>query len=334
MQAHELRSVNSLEGMPRAGTTAASRPNGAGLAREPAERRSVALGWFSIGLGLAQILAPERVARLAGASPKDSTRGTMLAVGLREITCGVGILAQPQSAGWLWARVAGDLMDLVLLGRTLSSPEAHRGNALASTAAVVGVTLLDAKTAMDLGRERKAGAISSRSGIHVSKSLTVNRPVDEVYRFWRDFQNLPRFMAHLESVQVRNGHSIWRAKAPAGMTIEWEAEIVTDRPNELISWRSVKGAVPNRGSVSFVAAPGDRGTELRVELHYEPPGGALAATLAKLFGEEPSQQIQGDLRRFKQVIETGEVVHSDASIHRGMHSARPYADNETGKVTR
>lgn len=177
MQTREPSNVSSLERTPRSGMTEVSRPNGGGLARASAENRSVALGWFSIGLGLAQILAPERVARLAGANPNASTRGTMLALGLREITCGVGILAQPQSAGWLWARVAGDLMDLALLGRTLSSPEGERGNALASTAAVVGVTLLDAKTAIDLGRERKSGRIPSRTGIHVSKSLTVNRPV-------------------------------------------------------------------------------------------------------------------------------------------------------------
>jgi uncharacterized membrane protein len=110
-----------------------------------------------------------------------------------------------------------------------------------------------------------------------------------------------------------------------------------DRPDEAIGWRSVEGTrVPNRGVVRFEPAPGDRGTQVRVELKYEPPGGALGSAFAKLFGEEPSQQIAGDLRRLKQVLETGEVLHSDASVHRGLHPARPsqtnVQTNELGKV--
>jgi uncharacterized membrane protein len=145
-----------------------------------------------------------------------------------------------------------------------------------------------------------------------------------VYSFWRNFENFPRFMSHLESVQASGDRSRWRAKAPFGGTVEWEAEIVVDRPNEEIAWRSLKGAlVPNQGSVRFTPAPGGRGTEVRVELQYEPPAGVVGAAIAKFFGEEPKQQIQGDLRRFKQMMEPGEVLHSDASIHRGMHPARP-----------
>ena len=158
--------------------------------------------------------------------------------------------------------------------------------------------------------------------------MTINRSPEEIYHFWRDFQNLPRFMDHLESVDVldeRRSH--WRAKAPAGKTVEWDAEIIEDRPNELIAWRSLENAdVPNTGSVRFVPAPGGRGTEVHVELKYDPPGGAVGVAIAKLFGEEPNQQVATDLRRFKQVMETGEVVQSDASIHRGPHPARPPAD--------
>jgi uncharacterized membrane protein len=110
------------------------------------------------------------------------------------------------------------------------------------------------------------------------------------------------------------------------MSVEWDAEITEDRANELIAWRSLPGAeVDNVGRVRFVPAPGGRGTEVHVELSYRPPAGVLGATFAKLFGEAPEQQIEGDLRRLKQVLETGEVVHSDASIHRGAHSARPPA---------
>jgi len=135
-------------------------------------------------------------------------------------------------------------------------------------------------------------------------------------------------MAHLESVEVLdNNRSRWKAKAPAGTTVEWEAETIEDRPNELISWRSLPDAsIPNSGSVRFKDAPGNRGTEVHVELQYQPPAGKLGSLIAKLFGEEPEQQIKGDLRRFKQVIETGEIVHSDASIHKGMHPAQPPED--------
>lgn len=151
---------------------------------------------------------------------------------------------------------------------------------------------------------------------NISRSVTVNCPREQVYQFWRDLENLPRFMQHLEAVRVTgNGRSHWTATAPAGTTVEWDAEITDDRPNELIAWRSVAGStVPNHGSVRFVQAPADRGTEVRVELGYEPPAGSVGSTVAAWFGEEPKQQIRDDLRRFKQVMETGEVVRSDGSL--------------------
>jgi uncharacterized membrane protein len=142
-------------------------------------------------------------------------------------------------------------------------------------------------------------------------------------------------MAHLKSVEVVNGRSHWRARGPLNTSIEWDAEMVEDRPNELISWRSVPGAdVRNHGLVRFRPAPGSRGTEIVVELRYDPPASTLGATVAKLFGEEPGQQIAGDLRRLKQVMETGEVMASDASVHRGMHAARPSwkIDNQPKRV--
>src|SRR6187402_2616945 len=157
--------------------------------------------------------------------------------------------------------------------------------------------------------------------IHVLRSITINCSPETVYRFWRDLENLPLFMGHLESVKVENGRSTWRAKAPAGTSIEWQAEVTLDRPNEAIGWRSLEDAlVPNRGVVRFKPAPGERGTEVLVELKYDPPGGVIGAAVAKLLGEEPSRQIAGDLRRLKQVLETGDVVCSDASIHDGMHA--------------
>jgi uncharacterized membrane protein len=164
-----------------------------------------------------------------------------------------------------------------------------------------------------------------RQGIRVRKSITVNRPVDEVYGFWRNFENLPRFMFHLESVRVTgDGRSHWKAKAPAGTSVEWDAETTEDRPNERIAWRSVADAgVPNTGVVRFVQAAGGRGTEVHVDLAYEPPAGKVGQLVARLFGEEPGQQVEGDLRRFKQVLEIGEVTQSDASIARGLRPAHP-----------
>ena len=160
-------------------------------------------------------------------------------------------------------------------------------------------------------------------GIHVKKSITINRPPEEIYSFWRDFRNLPRVMSHLESVEVTGDReSHWVAKAPAGMKVEWDAIITDDKPNELIAWRSVEGSeVQNSGIVRFQPAPGGRGTEIQVELQYNPPGGRLGGMIAKLFGEAPEQQIEEDLRRFKQLMETGVIVESDASIQ-GRHLAQ------------
>jgi uncharacterized membrane protein len=293
-----------------------------GEERNGAGARALALGLACVGLGLgaAQIVAPRAVSRLVGVRPKGRVRNTLLGIGLREVACGLGIVGTSYSSTWLWARALGRAMDVGLLTRLLATRRSDKKRVLASLGAVAGVTLLDVKTAIDMRRFET----TVHRGVHVSRAITVNRPREEVYRLWHDFENLPRFMAHLESVRVLDGHSIWKARGPLGTTIEWEAEIAIDRPNELIAWRSRPGSdVRNRGSVKFLPAPGGRGTELRVELRYDQPGGLLGAAFAKVFGAEPGLEIEGDLRRFKQVVETGEVLHSDASIHRGTHPARP-----------
>jgi uncharacterized membrane protein len=145
--------------------------------------------------------------------------------------------------------------------------------------------------------------------IKAEKAITVNKSPAELYHFWRHFENLPRFMAHLKSVQStgpRRSH--WIANAPMKMTAEWDAEITEERENALIAWRSLEGSrIPNEGSVRFHRAAGGRGTEVRVTLAYRPPIGKLGAAIAKLFGEEPGQQLAEDLRRFKSLMETGEI---------------------------
>lgn len=159
------------------------------------------------------------------------------------------------------------------------------------------------------GSQNPNVSVSAGRGIKVEKSVTVNKSPEELYRFWRNFENLPRFMDHLESVRVEGeGRSHWVAKAPAGTTVEWDAEIYNEKENELIAWRSLEGAdVDNAGSVRFEGEPEGRGTIVRVSLKYDPPGGVIGSAFAKLFGEEPSQQIDEDLRRFKQVMEAGET---------------------------
>lgn len=150
-------------------------------------------------------------------------------------------------------------------------------------------------------------------GVRVDTAVTINKPREEVYRFWRNLENLPRFMRHLESVtEIDNKHSHWVAKAPAGRTVQWKAEIINEAENERIGWRSLPGSdVDNAGSVHFKSAPDGSGTIVQIALQYNPPGGAVGAMFAKLFGEEPSLQIREDLSRFKALMETGENPASE-----------------------
>jgi uncharacterized membrane protein len=151
--------------------------------------------------------------------------------------------------------------------------------------------------------------------VHVSKTITIRNSPHEVYAFWRHLENLPRFMQHVEDVRVTDqAHSHWVVKAPGGH-VEWDAEITEDVPSQTLAWRSVEGAeIDNRGIVRFRPAPADRGTEVQVDVYYDAPGGAAGTAIARLFGEEPLQQIRDDLRRLKQVMETGEVVRSEGSL--------------------
>jgi uncharacterized membrane protein len=159
-------------------------------------------------------------------------------------------------------------------------------------------------------RERRASPVASvgrGKGIKVEDSVIINRPVVELYRFWRNFENLPRFMDHLESVTVIDENtSRWVAKGPAGSRIEWDAVIHNEIDDELIAWRTLPGAeVSSAGSVHFTPV-GEGATEVRVVLSYEPPAGRLGAAVARLLGEEPSRQVAEDLRRLKQVMDAGE----------------------------
>jgi uncharacterized membrane protein len=149
--------------------------------------------------------------------------------------------------------------------------------------------------------------LGGRRGIHVEEAVTINRPIAEVYRFWRNFENLPKFMEHLASVATREaGVSHWVARGPAGMNVEWDARIVNEVENKVIGWQSLEGSmVSTAGSVNFDET--EHGTGVRVRLQYNPPGGKVGAAIAWLFGEEPNVQIREDLRRFKALLEAGEI---------------------------
>lgn len=220
-----------------------------------------------------------------------------------------------------WAAVGFGLGTTVALVLFRSVARGRHARALgAASAAVAGATLLDT---LYLVRKRNV-ARAERRTFAVRTSVTIRRSREDVYRYWRELSNLPVFMRHLESVTETNGHSRWRARGPAGVRLEWEADIVADRPGERIAWRSLEGATPpNHGAVEFRNAPKDLGTEVHFEIVFESPGGVVGATIARLFDEVPELAMKSDLYRLKQLMETGEVVCSDASIHRGMHPARP-----------
>lgn len=145
--------------------------------------------------------------------------------------------------------------------------------------------------------------------IQVEKSVTISRSPEELYAFWRDFENLPKVMTNLESVTPARGkRSHWVAKGPAGVPIEWDAEITADKKNEMISWRAVEDAdVPNEGSVYFQRL-GEGQTEVRVSLEYMLPGGEIGAAIAEFFGEDPAQKVEEDLNNFKEGVESGELM--------------------------
>lgn len=271
------------------------------------------LGWFSIGLGLAELVAPRRVEKCVGAPGNYKILTPML--GVREITAGLGILTQERPKEWLWSRVIGDMMDLALLGAAFKSKKSDGKRLAIATTMVAGVTALDILASKQTSQER----VSMRNGrtkdgaIRMTRTITIQRSARDLFNFWRNFENLPQVMPHLKSVRVTGEKSShWIAKGPAGKEIEWDAEITSEHVNDHISWQSTPGAeIPNKGTVRFEELPGDRGTVVRVAIVYDPPGGFFGSKLAKLFGRSPEQMTGSDLRAFKQLMETGEIATTE-----------------------
>jgi uncharacterized membrane protein len=291
------------------------------------------LGWTSLALAVPPLTQPDTVTRLVGVDDRPSAPAIARAVGLRELAHGVALLAGPPSM--VWTRVVGDGLDIALLGRAVPSRGGHRGRRTrVALAGVLGITAIDLYAAVRAGRDRQHGP--GRPGpLHLEASTTVNRAPDDVYAFWRDFENLPRFMLHLQSVTVTDGNrSHWRAHAPIRKSVSWDAEMTGDEPSRRISWMSLPGSrVDNSGTVHFAPAPDGKGTEVRVTLHYDVPGGAVGRAVAKLLGEEPEQQVRDDLRRFKQVMETGDIVRTE-TLPRGTQARRQFLQRPARAVAR
>jgi uncharacterized membrane protein len=294
-------------------------------------RLARALGWFSLGLGFAQVAAPGKVAQLVGVDDDDQAIAVMRVLGVREIASGLGILTQPQPAPWLWARVGGDAMDLALLRRALASPRADHNRVAAATAAVAGIAAVDALCSTRLTAETENGnqtqSMLQSGAVHAKAAITVNAPIAEVYAYWEDFRNLPRFMGDFASVEVSNDRtSGWSLTAPAGITLDWNVEITNATANQRIAWQTAEGTTLNAsGEVRFRSAPGGRGTEVVFDATFNPPGGELGKTIAGFFAEALGTKIGSDLRRFKQLVELGEIVHSDDSVIPGPNPAQPPA---------
>jgi uncharacterized membrane protein len=295
-------------------------------------RWASALAWFSVGLGVTQLLAPRALAKLIGVRDRARTRTTMRALGARELMVGLGLQRARRTAPWLWSRVAGDVVDLGLLTRLAVAPRPSRRNAgriFNALLAVAGVTVLDVLASRRGSRTEQGALPAGDSGaVTIHSVVTVGRPPAEVYAWWRNLHNLAAVMTNVESITMLDElRSLWKARV-AGKLVEWQAEITGSRPDHLIAWRTLQDAdVVHTGNVRFVAAPGGRGTEIHVDVEVTPWGGRVGKAVAKLGRLIPQQQVTNDLRRVKQVLEVGEIIQSDASIHRGPHPGRPSSGN-------
>jgi uncharacterized membrane protein len=276
-----------------------------------------ALGFVSVGLGLAGLLAPRSLGQAIGMPGHETL---LRLIGVRELASGAGLLTQQKASRWLWSRVAGDAMDLALLGTALRPSNPARGRAAGATLAVAAIAAIDVAASLRETSQPRAAFRMARKAEEkiVEHTVGVNRSPEECYAFWRDVANLPKFSAMLEKVTpIDERRSHWVLRGPGGAKIEWDSEITVDRPGERLAWHSLSGDVKHAGTVRFERAPGGRGTFVSAMMHYQPTGGRIATALAKLTGRDPNHVVREDLRRFKSLIETGEVPST-----RGQPSGR------------
>ena len=213
---------------------------------------------------------------------------------------------------WISSLAGGALIGVGLSRRSLRGIFLAIGGASLVCRGITGRSALYRTLGINTANQGKSAvaSVGHGQGIKVEKTVVVDRSSEELFRFWRNLENLPRFMNHLESVtQVDDRRSHWVAKAPAGTTVEWDAEIYNEKKNKLIAWRSLENSdINHAGSVRFEEGPGGHGTEVKVVINYQAPAGRLGTAIAKLFGEEPERQLEDDLPRFKQLMEAGEIA--------------------------
>ncbi|HWD97532.1 MAG TPA: hypothetical protein VG345_00785 [Bryobacteraceae bacterium] len=269
------------------------------------ERLANGLGWFSIGLGLSELIAAGPMANFIGVRNSSSNRSVLRAYGVREIGAGIGILAQQRPAGWLWARVAGDMLDIGSLASAVTSGGSKGGRLARSIAAVAGVTALDFYCASQMDRlpQSRGQDEQSRRASHAAL-ITIDRPAADLYRQMREFMRT-------------------RGQGGESRVFTSSVEIAEDPGNQRLGWRARPAAgITVSGTVRFEPAPANRGTIVKAELDSPLTGaaGRVAGKLVRLAGGE---LLQNELRKFKQLVETGEIATSEATAETGIHEAQP-----------
>jgi len=268
------------------------------------------LGILSLALGAGALLMPRLLSRATGL---ERRRGLLPVVGLRELTSGIGLLAARNPTPWLWSRVAGDGMDLALLAGGLLSPRNPRKlNTAVATAVVAAVTAIDARASIR-SKSAAASVTGAAPDALVTASVIVGKSARECYDFWRDPTNMTRISPLVESITVIDERtSKWCIQTPLGKRIEWESRVTAESPGQRISWRSMDGGgLYHAGVVHFEEATGRRGTLVTVSMHYRVPGGQAGRALVKLIGADPRSEVREDLRRFKRLLEAGEIPTTD-----------------------
>lgn len=268
-----------------------------------------ALGWFSVGLGLTELLSGKNLDRYLGTGGHE---GTVRLFGLRELAAGAIILAQKEpSAASIWSRVGGDVMDLIFLGKALENQRsrAKQERLGVATATVAAVTVLDVLCAWQLGRGTKPDEAAEDDPTHIETSITLNGSPEELYRLWRDPQTLPQVMGHFATVTAEaEDRAHWVVNGPVKTRLQWDSQIVQEEPGQSLRWYSTKGAkIPNGGSIKFAPATGGRGTVATLEVDFHPPGGSFGKGAAKVLGIVPKVLAVKALRRFKALAEAGEI---------------------------
>lgn len=269
----------------------------------PQSSISAPFGWFSIALGITQVLAPRWIAQRSGLPAQR--RSAIRLVGLRELATGAFILSRPSSSAGPWARVAGDLINLALLRRRYGGTRANN-RIQRSRLVVSAVTAADLACALSLAASRRGGATAPR---RERESIVIDKPADEIYRFWRSLEKLPTIMNYLDSITVIDEkRSRWVAKPLGGLHVEWTSEIIADEPNRSISWRSTGDSeISTEGRILFEPLNHERGTRVTLEISLNPLPGvrSLSAPFSKLAAHVA---VRRDLRRLKQFMETGEIA--------------------------